>query len=68
MNFFEIASNFLFIFNVFFTLPFLALNFQLVFDENCDLQYKGVGEGFKIGFNQKTGEERTSRYAMSTGD
>lgn len=41
---------------------------MLVFDENCDLQYKGVGEGFKIGFNQKTGEERTSRYAMSTGD
>jgi len=33
-----------------------------VFDEDCFLQYKGAGEGVKMGLNQNAGEERTGRY------
>ena len=37
-------------------------------ERDCYLKYKGFGEGFKMGFNQKNGEERTSRYVVLTRD
>jgi len=39
-----------------------------VIDEDNYLLCKGFGERFIMGFNQKNGEERTSRYVLLTRD
>ena len=33
-----------------------------VIDEDHFIQYKGAGEGVKVGLNQKTSERRKNRY------
>ena len=39
-----------------------------VIDEDHNVQYKEAREGINVGFNQKIGEKRTSRYDMPTRD
>lgn len=37
-----------------------------VINEDYNTQHKGVGEGDKVGFNQKIGDKRKGRYVMPT--
>ena len=37
-------------------------------NEVYNIQYKGAGEGVKVGLNQKTSERRKNRYVISTRD